>query len=56
MTDNPIVIGTEREGISSDQSLPAKEVGCEDVQNPALHGTVGDKQALPKSCDHIPGA
>ena len=36
--DNPIVVGAEWEGISSNQSLPVKEVGRENVQNPALRG------------------
>ena len=31
VADNPIVVGVEWEGVPSNQSLPAKQVGCEDV-------------------------
>jgi len=55
VTDHPIVVCAEREGVARNQTLPVKKVGCENVQNPALHGTISDKRALPKSFDHIPG-
>ena len=55
VTNHPIVICAEREGMPRNQTLSTKKMGCENVQNSALHGTIGDKQALPRSCDHIPG-
>ena len=55
VTDHPIVVCAEWEGVSRNQTLPVKKMGCENVQNPALRGTIGDKQALPRSYDHIPG-
>ena len=48
MADDPIVVCVEREGPSSNHSLPLKEVRREDVQNTGLHGAVNDKQALPR--------
>jgi hypothetical protein len=48
VADNSIVVGVEWEGVPSNQSLPPKEVGCKDVQNPGLRGTISDKQALPR--------
>jgi len=43
MTDHPIVVCAEWEVVSRNQTLPSKKMGCENVQNPALHGKIGDK-------------
>lgn len=55
MADNPIDIGVEWERVPGNQSLSGKQVRCEDVQNPALSGTIDHKKAPPKRRDCIPG-
>lgn len=43
VADNSIVVCVKRKRKSRNQSLPIKEVRCENVQNPSLRGYVGDK-------------
>lgn len=44
VADDSIAVGVEWEGVSGNQSLSAKEVRCEDMQNPTLCGHSGTKK------------
>ena len=45
--DNSIAVGVEWKGISSNQSLPSKEVRCEYVHNPGLCGQLETSKLYP---------
>lgn len=47
VADDSMIVSVKWNGKSSNHTLPLEELRGEDVQNPALRGSVSDKQGLP---------